>query len=266
MNSIGVIGCGTLGQTILRAADDGQLRGSVAGLTSRTEERAKSFLATLRSPPPYLGLDELIERSDLLVEAAGPAAVPLVAERTFAAGKDLLVISVGALLDRPDLMELARERKCRLILPSGAIAGIDGVKAACRGSVKRVLITTRKPPQGLAGAPYLVQRGISLDGLTGEREVYNGPVRDACRGFPDNVNVAATVSLAGLGPDRTQIRILAVAGLTRNCHTIDVEGEFGRFTMQIENVPTENPKTGRLTALSILRAIDDAADPVRIGC
>jgi aspartate dehydrogenase len=163
------------------------------------------------------------------------------------------------------LVDLARERNCALILPSGAIAGLDGIKAACRGPMDRVQITTRKPPRGLESAPYLVQRGISLEGLTEEREVFLGPVREACRGFPDNVNVAAAVSLAGIGPDRTTIRILAVPGLPRNCHTVEVEGGFGKLTVQIENVPTENPKTGRLTALSILQAIEDANDPVRLG-
>jgi aspartate dehydrogenase len=265
MKSIGLVGCGTLGQTILRAAAQGRLTPPVAGVTSRTRERAERFLATLPAAPPFLDLDALIERSGLVVEAAGGGAVPDLARRVFAAGKDLLVISVGALLDHPRLLDEARERGCRLILPSGAIAGVDGIKSACRGRIDRLLITTRKPPGGLAGAPYLVERGISLEGLTEERELFNGPVREACRGFPDNVNVSATVSLAGLGPDRTQIRIVAVPGLQRNCHTIEVEGEFGRFLFQIENIPTENPKTGRLTAMSILRAIDDAMDPVRIG-
>lgn len=265
MKSIGVVGCGTLGRTVVRAVVDGRLRVSLAGVTSRSESKAMDFLATLPVSPPYLDLDSLIDRSDLLIEAAGPSAVPQLAERTFRAGKALVVISIGALLDRPDLIQLARERNCRLILPSGAIAGIDGIKAACRGAVDSVLITTRKPPQGLAGAPYLLEKRIVLDGIAEELEVFHGPVREACRGFPDNVNVAAAVSLAGLGPDRTTIRILAVPGLERNCHTVDVRGEFGEFTVRIENIPTENPKTGRLTALSILQAIHDAMDPVRIG-
>ncbi|HEX7929029.1 MAG TPA: aspartate dehydrogenase [bacterium] len=265
MNRIGVVGCGTLGQTVVRAVAEGRLQATLAGVTSRSESKAAAFLASLPSPPPYLDLDRLIAESDLLVETAGPGAVPQLAERTFRAGKALMVISIGALLDRPDLIQLARDRNCRLILPSGAIAGLDGIKAACRGTVESVLITTRKPPQGLAGAPYLRETRLSLEGITQETEVFHGPVREACRGFPDNVNVAAAVSLAGIGPDRTRIRILAVPGLERNCHTVEIRGEFGAFTMRIENVPTENPKTGRLTAMSILQAIHDAMDPVRIG-
>jgi aspartate dehydrogenase len=265
MTSIGIVGCGTIGRTLLRAADDRRLSEPVAGVTSRTESSARQFLAGLRNPPPYLDLDALVQRADLLVEAAGQEAVPELAARAFTAGKDLLLISVGALLDHPEIIDAAREAGCRLIVPSGAIAGLDGIKSACAGPVARVTMTTRKPPRGLEGAPYLMAHGISLAGLDQEREVFSGSARDACRGFPQNVNVSAAVSLAGIGPDRTTIRIIAVPGLERNCHDIEVEGEFGFLHIHIENIPSENPKTGRLTMLSIMRAIEDAADPVRIG-
>jgi aspartate dehydrogenase len=187
------------------------------------------------------------------------------AREVFAAGKDFMVISVGALLDHPEVIERARQAGRMLFVPSGAIAGLDGIKGACVGKVEHVTITTRKPPAGLDGAPYLVERGISLEGLAEEREVFSGTAREACRGFPANVNVSAAVSLAGIGPDRTRIRILAVPGLERNCHDVEVEGEFGRFLIHLENVPSENPKTGRLTALSIIRSVRDAADSVRVG-
>ena len=263
--SIGIVGCGTIGRAILQAVQDGRLDVPVAGVTSRTEATARAWLATLRDPPPYLPLGELVAAAGLLVEASGGETVPELARAAFAAGKDLMAISVGALLEHPELLDEARRTGCRLLLPSGAIAGVDGIKSACAGRVEHVTITTRKPPQGLAGAPYLVQRGIDPLGFTEETEVYHGPVREACRGFPANVNVSATVSLAGLGPDRTMIRILAVPGLQRNCHTIEVEGEFGQLRVEISNIPTENPKTGRLTAMSIIRSIADAMDPVRVG-
>ncbi len=126
-------------------------------------------------------------------------------------------------------------------------------------------MTTRKPPGGLEGSPYLVERGIKLAGLKEEREVFAGTAREACRAFPANVNVSAAVSLAGLGPDKTMIRIMAVPGLKLNCHDVEVEGDFGRLHVHIENVPSENPRTGRLTTLSIIRTLQDIADPVRIG-
>ena len=265
VNSIGIFGCGAIGKALLHAAASGQLAVRIAGVASRTEKSARAFLSLFDSPPPYLPLHELIAAADLIIEAAGGSVVPELAEKVFAAKKDLMVISVGALLDHPEIIEKSRKTGCRLYCPSGAIAGLDGIKSASVGQITHVTHTTRKPPNGLEGAPYLVERGISLVGLTEEREIFSGSAREACRGFPANVNVTAAVSLAGIGPDQTRVRILAVPGLTRNCHDIDVEGEFGRLHVHIENVPSENPKTGKLTALSIIRAIRDAIDPVRIG-
>lgn len=263
--SVGIVGCGAIGRGLVKAVESGKLSVRIAGVTSRTEETARDFLSTFRNPPPYLSLRELIAAADLIVEAAGGAVVPGLAEEVFAAGKDLMVISAGALLDHPEIMEKSRRTGCRLYVPSGAIAGLDGIKSASVGEIQQVTMTTRKPPNGLEGAPYLVQRGISLAGLTEEKEVFSGSAREACRGFPANVNVSAAVSLAGIGPDRTQIRILAVPGLPRNCHDIEIEGEFGRLHIHIENVPSENPKTGKLTVLSIIRSVQEVVDPVRIG-
>jgi aspartate dehydrogenase len=265
MISIGIVGCGAIGKALVHAVESGMLPVRVAGVTSRTEKSAREFLAAFKNPPPYLTLSELIGAADLIVEAAGGSVVPLLAEKVFSAGKELMVISVGALLDHPEVMARARQTGCRLYLPSGAIAGLDGIKSASVGQITHVTHTTRKPPEGLEGAPYLVERGISLAGLHEEKEIFSGSAREACRGFPANVNVTAAVSLAGIGPDQTRVRILAVPGLPRNCHDIDVEGEFGRLQVHIENVPSENPKTGKLTALSIIRAVKDAVDPVRIG-
>jgi aspartate dehydrogenase len=265
MKTIGIVGCGAIGRALLKAAEAGTLTVACVGVSSRTEESARAFLATLQSPPPFLPRQALIQRADLIVEAAGAKVFPELAREVFNAGKQLMVISVGALLDYPEIVAESRRSGCALYIPSGAIAGLDGIKSACAGNVARVAMTTRKPPQGLEGAPYLTERGISLRGLAEEREVFSGTAREACRGFPSNVNVSAAVSLAGIGPDQTTIRIIAVPGLERNCHDIEVEGEFGYLKVHIENIPTENPRTGRLTALSIIRSVQDAADPVRIG-
>ena len=265
MQSIGIIGCGAIAKSLLRAVDSGRLRVPVAGVSSRTEATAREFLSTLKTPVPYLARHELIERADLLIETAGGHVVPDLARDAFAAGKDVMVISIGALLDHMELFDLARERRICLLLPSGAIAGLDGVKGACSGRVDFVRLTSRKPPRALQGAPFVVENGIDLDGLTQERLLFSGPARDAVRGFPDNLNVSAALSLAGIGPDATQVSISAVPGLERNCHDIEVEGEFGLLRIHIENIPSENPKTGRMTALSMIRAIEDAVDYVRVG-
>ena len=265
MKSIGIVGVGAIGRAILKAAEAGKLSVRVAGVTSRNEIPAREFLATLKNPPHYLDLRKVIAASDLVVEAAGGKTVADLADKVFAAGKDLMVISVGALLDHPDVMAESRRTGCRLYVPSGAIAGLDGIKSASVGQISHVTHTTRKPPVGLEGAPYLVEHGISLAGLREEKEIFSGSAREACRGFPANVNVTGAVSLAGIGPDQTRVRIFAVPGLTRNCHDIEVEGEFGHLHVHLENIPSENPKTGKLTALSIIRAVQDAVDTVRIG-
>ncbi len=263
--SIGIVGCGAIGQALLRSADSGELGVPVAGVTSRDEHRAHEFLGTLNSPPPYLERKELIDVSDLLVETAGGHVVAELAEEVFSAGKDLMVISIGALLENPSIIQRSRDTGCRLLAPSGAIAGLDGIKSACASGVDRVTMVSRKPPLGLEGAPHIVENGINLDGLEEETEVFSGTAREAVKGFPANLNVSAAVSLAGVGPDRTFVKMLAVPGLERNCHDIEVEGEFGYLTVHIENVPSENPKTGRLTAMSIIRSVQDAMDPFRIG-
>ncbi|PZC46967.1 MAG: aspartate dehydrogenase [Chloroflexi bacterium] len=265
MLSIAVVGCGAIGRALLRAVDDGHLPVKVVGVASRGEERAKAFLATLGNPVDYLSPQDLVERADLVIEAAGADVVPDLARLTFGAGKDLMVISVGALLDHPELVAVAVERSCRLFVPSGAIAGLDGIKSAAEGRIDHVTMTSRKPPEALQGAPFLVDKGMSLEGLEEERLLFEGSAREACKGFPANVNVSAAVSLAGIGPDRTRVRIIAVPGLTRNCHDIEVEGEFGRLAVHIENVPTENPRTGKLTALSIIRTVREITASLKVG-
>ena len=142
---------------------------------------------------------------------------------------------------------------------------MDGIKSASSGRIDSVVMTTRKPVEALEGSPHLTERGISVLGLTEEQEIFSGTAREACLGFPANVNVSAAVSFAGIGPDRTQIRIIAVPGLDRNCHDIVVEGEFGRLHIEIENIPTENPRTGRLTVMSIIRTLQGIANPLQIG-
>src|SRR5206468_9454414 len=142
---------------------------------------------------------------------------------------------------------------------------LDAVQAAAVGDISRVHMITRKPPGGLAGAPYLVQNGISVDGLNAAKRVFTGTAREAARGFPANVNVAAALSLAGIGPDRTTIEIWADPALTRNIHRIEVESDSARFSMSIENIPSENPKTGRITALSVIACLRQLRASLRVG-
>ena len=265
MTTIGIVGCGTIGQALLKASEAGSLTLPIMGIASRTEESARAFLGTLNHPPEYCTRTELIAKSDLIGEAAGGEVIPELACETFHSGKDLMAISVGALVAHPEILDMAEERCCKIYAPSGAIAGLDGIKSASVGRIDSVIMTTRKPLEALEGSPYLVGRGISVLGLTEEQEIFSGTAREACVGFPANVNVSAAVSFAGIGPDRTQIRIIAAPELDRNCHDIVVEGEFGRLHIEIENIPTENPRTGKLTVMSIIRTLQGVTDSLQIG-
>ena len=244
MTTIGIVGCGAVGQALLKASESGALTLPIAGITSRTEKTARAFLSTLNSPPEYCSREALIAKSDLMVEAAGGAVVPDLAKATFEAGKDLMALSGGALLERDDLFDMAERNGAKVYVPSGAIAGLDGVASACAGEIDSITMITRKPPGGLKGAPGV--EGMDLDAVTEPTVVYEGPVQEACRLFPANVNVSAALSMAGIGPNKTAILIYADPTVTRNTHEIQVEGEFGKLTIKIENVPSpENPRTGK---------------------
>lgn len=262
---VGVAGLGVIGRAVCRALDAGLPGLALAGGLARDRARAEAFLAGLRTPAPFLPIPDLIAASDLVVEASTRAHLEEFAPAVLEAGRDLVVLSCGALLDHPEWIELAQARRCRLHVPSGAIAGLDGVKGARVGAITSVTMETRKPPRGLAGAPGIVERGIDLDALREETLVFEGPAREACRAFPANVNVLAALALAGIGPERTRARIYAVPGLEFNRHRIRVEGEFGRLTIEVENVPSENPRTGRLSYLSTIACLRDLSAPLRVG-
>jgi aspartate dehydrogenase len=263
--NVGICGLGAIGRAVCRALDDGIPGLKLAGATARDRERGERFLRTLASPAPFLALDELVTASDLVVEASTQAHLQEIAPRALGAGKDLVVLSCGGLLGRQDWVALAEARRCRILVPSAAIAGLDGVKGARVGALTSVTMETRKPPRGLAGAPWIEQQRIDLDAITAETLVFEGPATDACRAFPANVNVLAALSLAGLGPERTRIRLFAVPGLTMNVHRISVVGEFGRLAIEIENVPSENPRTGKLSYLSTIALLRDLGAPLRVG-
>jgi aspartate dehydrogenase len=261
---IGIVGLGVIGRAVARAIADGLPGCALAGGTSRDEARAKAFLAALPGAPPLLPVSDLVRVADLVVEAATQAALAELAPTVLAAGRDLVVLSVGGLLAPPEWAALAEKHAARIHVPSAAIAGLDGLKgAAVAGHLDSVVMETRKPPRGLAGAPGVA--GRDLDALTAETLVFEGTARDACRAFPANVNVVAAVSLAGLGPDATRIRVYAVPGLARNRHTVIAEGAFGRLRIEIENVPSENPRTGKLAYLSTIAYLRDLAAPLRVG-
>ena len=258
-------GFGAIGKVVAQRLDRGIDGLALAAVSARDAVRAAAAMADFLRPVPVVPLGRLGEEADIVVECAPAAVLRQIAEPALAAGRTVMVLSCGALLDRFDLVDLARRHGGHILVPSGALLGLDAVAAAAEGEISRVHMVTRKPPAGLAGAPYLAEHGIAVAGLGQAKRVFAGTAREAARGFPANVNVAAALALAGIGPERTTIEIWADPGVARNIHRIEVEADSARFHMQIENVPSENPKTGRLTPLSVVAALRKLASPLAVG-
>jgi aspartate dehydrogenase len=222
-------------------------------------------LAWLSRKPKILPLAELEAVADMVIECAPAPYLRAIVRPFVARGKSAVVLSAGALLENYDLVDEAKKSGGQIAVPTGALIGLDAVTAAAEGVIHSVRMVTRKPVNGLLGAPYVVTRNIDLKALTEPRKIFEGSAREGAKGFPANVNVAAALALAGIGADRTRLEIWADPGLDRNMHRIEVEADSARFSMEIANVPSENPKTGRITALSVIAYLRKLNAPLRLG-
>jgi aspartate dehydrogenase len=263
---VGIAGVGAIGQLLATALDRGEVRAELVGLTDLDRALAEKVAGKLKRPVPILSLDELVSRSDLIVEAARQEALAEIVPKVLAAGKDLMVMSVGGLIGRENWFRMAEENGRRIYVPSGAIAGLDGLKAACRGRVDLVTLTSRKPVKALRGTRYVVEKGIDVDALKAETVIFDGPPEEACKAFPTTSNVAASLRLAVGASVNVKVRVAAVPGGTQNVHEITAQGEFGCLRMTVENVPSaSNPRTSALAALSALATLDGLTRSLRVG-
>jgi aspartate dehydrogenase len=262
---VAIAGLGAIGRVVARRLSEGIPGLELTCAAARDEVKARAWLKEQRIDCPIVAVEEFPRLADIAIECAPAAMLERICRPMLEAGKQVVVLSCGALLPRPDLIELAKARGGRILVPTGALLGLDAVAAAAEGTIRSVRMTTRKPPNGLAGAPYLVKNGISVEGLNEAKLVFSGTAREAAAGFPANVNVAAALSLAGIGPDRTMIDIWADPKVERNCHSIEVDSDSARFTLSIENVPSENPRTGKNVALSVIAALRKMHAPLAVG-
>jgi aspartate dehydrogenase len=262
---IAIAGLGAIGRSVARRLTDGLPGLSLACIATGNADKARTWLKEQNIDCPVVELDEFPKHADLAVECAPASLIERICRPMLEAGKQVMVLSCGALLPRQDLIDLAKAKGGRIIVPTGALLGLDAVAAAAEGTIHSVKMTTRKPPIGLVGAPYLVKNNISVEGLNTAKLVFSGTAREAAAGFPANVNVAAALSLAGIGPDRTMIDIYADPAVTRNCHSIEVDSDSARFTLSIENIPSENPKTGKNVALSVIAMLRKMHAPLAVG-
>jgi len=265
---IGLVGCGAIGTEIARALGEGEIAADLVAVHDRNSKSAGELIEHLKTRPLLLDLETLVERSDIVVEAASQKVVPIVAKAALGKGKDLMIMSVGALLDRDlheTVQEMAREHNCKVYLPSGAISGLDGLKSAGIGQIKKISLTTTKNPAGFEGAPYIEEMNIDLEDISEPTVIFEGLAEEAVKAFPANVNVAATLSLTAR-PAKVHVKVVVDPGIKVNVHEIRAEGDFGQITTKVENVPSpRNPKTSYLAALSAIATLKSIVEPVKIG-
>ncbi|WP_407147801.1 aspartate dehydrogenase [Bradyrhizobium sp. ORS 86] len=262
---VAVAGLGAIGADVVKALDRGIDGLALVAVSSQDPAKHRGWLAELKAPPKVLPIADLADVADIVVECAPSKLVRTIVAPAVERGKTAVVLSVGALLQNEDLIGLARDNGGQIIVPTGALIGLDAVTAAALGTIHSATIVTRKPVAGLLGAPHLVENDIRIEGIAEPLRVFEGSAREAAKGFPANLNVAVALSLAGIGPDRTRVEIWADPTVTRNTHRIEVDSDSARFSMTIENIPSENPKTGRITALSVIACLRKLHAPLRIG-
>jgi aspartate dehydrogenase len=262
---IGLAGLGAVGLGVARRLETGVPGLVLVAIAVRDVGKAKRNLPQAGASVAILSIEALAQSCDVVVECLPPQLFRTVATSAIEAGRIFMPLSVGQLLENWDLVERAKQTSARILVPTGALLGLDAVRAAAEGTVHSVTMVSRKPPNGLEGAPYLVERGISLKDLKEPRKIFEGSAREGARGFPANVNVAAALSLAGIGPDKTRLEIWADPALTRNTHRIEVDADTARFSMAIEGIPSENPRTGRIVPLSVIAALRGLVSEFKVG-
>ena len=257
---VGLVGCGNIAADLCIALQKGTIPAEIVALTDIDESRARLMLRTFQLNATVCGLDENASLADFVVECAVADAVEGVLLASMKRHRDCLIMSVGGLMAHPDLLEQARKNNIQVHVPSGAVCGLDGIRAAMEAGLHRVTLTTRKPPRGLAGAPYLVENNINLDDLSEPMVIFEGTALEAIKAFPQNVNVAGALSLMGIGPLETRVRIIADPRATANTHEIVAEGAFGRLQTITENMPSpRNAKSSYLASLSACAVLRAAA-------
>ncbi|MEM1723509.1 MAG: aspartate dehydrogenase [Candidatus Jordarchaeales archaeon] len=271
--NVAIIGCGVIGSTLAKAIDEGRA-GSVKliYLFDVNREKAVKLASSLKGKPKVAeSVNEILsDRSvDLVIEAAAPSAVKEYGEKILLSGKNLMVMSVGAFSDQDfyeKILRIVRERNVHVYIPSGAVSGIDAIKAASMESIERVELVTRKPPAAFKGNEYVKQKGVDLDKLKEPLVLFEGTAREAARLFPKGMNVALTISLAGIGADKTKVKVVADPTIKKNVHEIYVEGAFGKLTCITQNFPSpENPETSYLAALSAIKTLKQLTERFKVG-
>ena len=258
---VGLVGCGNIGADLCIAMQKGGTPAEIVALTDVDDERAQLLQRSFQLDADICSLEENAAKVDFIVECAVAGAVKDVVEAAISHQKDCLIMSVSGLMYHPELIQKAKDNRIQLRIPSGALCGLDGIRAAMQAGLHSVTLTTRKPPKGLVGAPYLVKNEIDVESLTEPKVIFEGNALEAAKSFPANVNVAGALSIMGIGPKETMVRIIADPKATENSHEVRAEGAFGRLQTITTNMPSpRNAKSSYLASLSACAELRAAAD------
>ncbi len=255
---ITIVGCGSIGSKLARAADE---MAEVKRIYLMDEEQhlAESLAAELKKAIVINDVEEELYHCDLVIEAASQRAATTMVPKVVSRGVDIMIMSVGALVDdkfREMVKEKATQAEAKIFIPSGAVCGTDGLRSSAVGELQEVELITTKGPKSLEGVQFLIDKGVDVDAISEPTTIYSGTAREAVQLFPKNVNVAATVSLLGVGFDRTRVTVVLDPSTHSNSHELRVKGEFGEMTCHTYNVPSpDNPKTSYLAAMSAISAL-----------
>jgi len=266
---IGIVGCGAIGGSLAKEiVSNFSKDASLAALYDIRPEKSLDLARKLRKSVKLCAanLNNLIKRSELVIEASSARASWEISRKCLSAGRDIMVMSVGGMVGHPgSLQSLAGKNNARVYFPSGAISGIDALKAANIGKVRKVVLTTRKNPAAFRGVEYVAKR-FKLDGLKKDKLLFSGSASSAVKYFPQNINVAAVLGLAGIGMRKTQVRIIASPHTAKNIHEVQILSDAASIFTRTENIlHPQNPKTSYLAVLAAIATLKQILQPIKIG-
>lgn len=267
---IGIVGCGAIGTSLAKAiVRDFKQKAELTGLFDivpvKTEALSKSISTNRRLVTTSIG--QLISKANLIIECASAKSCWDITQAVLRKKRDIMIMSVGGIISNyRKLWLLAKKTGSKVYIPSGAISGLDGLKAARLGKIKSVTLITTKNPKSFSAVPYLIKKKISIDGIKEDTVIFYSSAKEAVSSFPQNINVAGLLSIAGIGADRTKVKIIASPATEKNIHEVRIESDVAKISTRTENVPhPNNPKTSYLAVLAAIATLKGIFDPVKIG-
>lgn len=255
---ITIVGCGAIGSRLAKAADEMSEVKRIY-LIDLNKELAEKLAEKLDKAVTVDAVEDELYHCDLVIESASQAAAKDILAKSVGRGVDVMLMSVGALVDddfRNQVFDKAKNSGARIFIPSGALSGTDALRSASADELSTVELRSTKGPKALAGIRYFEDQGMDVTKIKERKVLYSGPAREAVQIFPRNINVAATVSLLGVGFDRTTVTIILDPAVKSNNHDLIISGIFGRAECQTFNVPSpDNPRTSYLASLSAISAL-----------